>query len=322
MPAGPLPTGIVWTVTCFTGSIRETLLASTFATQTEPAPAVTALGEAPTATWPVSPPFEGRKMPTVSADTAAAVAASGPLLPRVVSTTATTAAAAATTPAAARTSRRRGRPAFAGAPVRGGGNLEGRPSTTSWYTRSGRSMSLSCLLAQVLQRDPGGKVVVDELCGRVRQQHLAAVRGCGDAGAAVQADPVVPLVSDQRLAGVEPHPDPALDTVRPLLGGERALGADRRLDGVLGAGEREEERVALVVHLAPALGLDGGPQDPAMGREKLAVPVPELLQEPRRALDVGEEHRHRPSGQRTTSAHRAIVPQLATCTTRGIGLNL
>jgi hypothetical protein len=46
MPAGPLPTGMVWATTWFTGSIRETVPASTFAAQSEPSPPAIAPGDA------------------------------------------------------------------------------------------------------------------------------------------------------------------------------------------------------------------------------------------------------------------------------------
>ena len=83
--------------------------------------------------------------------------------------------------------------------------------------------------------------------------------------------------------------------------GERALGLDRRVGRVLGAREREEERVALRVDLGAAASLHGAAHDPPVVVHDLRVVVAELLQQPRRALDVAEEEGDRSAGKR---AHR------------------
>ena len=50
--------------TCFAGSMRETLCASRFATQSEPAPVVRAVGDAPTVDRALVRPSEASRMPT------------------------------------------------------------------------------------------------------------------------------------------------------------------------------------------------------------------------------------------------------------------
>jgi hypothetical protein len=81
------------------------------------------------------------------------------------------------------------------------------------------------------------------------------------------------------------------------VGGQSSLrehgGAER---GVRGR-EREEERLTLVVDLAPASLFDGRAQDLLMLGEDGSVLLAQLLQEPGRALDVREEERDRPRRQ-------------------------
>src|SRR6185503_3135581 len=77
-----------------------------------------------------------------------------------------------------------------------------------------------------------------------------------------------------------------------------ALRLDCGTDGVACAREGEEERVALVVDLDPVHRLEGRPDESTMRREQLAVEVAELLQQLRRALDVGEDERDRSARER------------------------
>jgi hypothetical protein len=71
--------------------------------------------------------------------------------------------------------------------------------------------------------------------------------------------------------------------------GERALAVHGGANGVPRARERVEERVALRVDLAAPGGLEDLAQEPAVVGHDLPVAIAEFLQQPRRALDVGEE---------------------------------
>ena len=90
---------------------------------------------------------------------------------------------------------------------------------------------------------------------------------------------------------MQAHPDPHLGAPRPFVLCERALSFDRCPHGVLRAREREEERVALRVDLAARRRLEGAAQEPPLVGQHLPVVVAELLQQARRALDVGEQER-------------------------------
>ena len=88
---------------------------------------------------------------------------------------------------------------------------------------------------------------------------------------------------------------------RELLG-RRDGGGERGGRG----GEGDEERVALRVDLDAAAGAEGGAQDAPVLGERVGVALgAERVQELRRALDVGEEERHRPGGQ--CALHRGIM---------------
>ena len=70
---------------------------------------------------------------------------------------------------------------------------------------------------------------------------------------------------------------------------ERILRRLRACDGVRGACEGDEEGVALRVDLDAAVSRERlAERAPVLG-EHVGVPLAELVQEPRRALDVGEE---------------------------------
>ena len=111
----------------------------------------------------------------------------------------------------------------------------------------------------------------------------------------VEAD--VALVDELGLARVEadPHPQDALR--RPPLRADRALEVDGRRDRVAGAGEDEERAVPGPVHLVPVPTARRLPHQLPQARADRPVPVSERVQEPRRALDVGEEERDRPDRQ-------------------------
>src|SRR5205809_5939258 len=103
-----------------------------------------------------------------------------------------------------------------------------------------------------------------------------------------------------QLAGVQAHPH--LD----LAGRERLLtlrSGSQRFDWI---GEGIQERIPLCVDLDAAVSGEGGAQQPAMLRERIDVGgFAELLEEPRRPLDIGQQHRD--DSERTWIRHTATV---------------
>ena len=133
------------------------------------------------------------------------------------------------------------------------------------------------MLAEIAQ------AVAGQVMRRLADEHLAAVAGSRDPRRAVDVDADVTLLRDERFAGVEAHSD----TERAVL--ERPLGVGRSTQRVGRAREGDKERVALRVDLDAAVSGEGVAQDPTVLSENAGVGVAELVKEPRRALDVGEE---------------------------------
>ena len=94
-----------------------------------------------------------------------------------------------------------------------------------------------------------------------------------------------------------PDPQPVRLLVRPRLGGERALDLGRGGDRVPRAREREEDAVTGPVDLRAAVRRGGLAHELAHARPRGREPLAEQVEEPRRALDVGEEERDRPRRQ-------------------------
>ncbi len=126
---------------------------------------------------------------------------------------------------------------------------------------------------------------VDESVGRLREQHLPAVTGRGDAGSFVHVEAHIPLVGELGLPAVQPH----TDADRSVVEGSLRVGGG--CDGVRRPREGDEEGITLRVDLDPAVSAERIPHDPAMLVERRPVLVAELVQELRRALHVGEEQR-------------------------------
>jgi hypothetical protein len=149
------------------------------------------------------------------------------------------------------------------------------------------------VLAEVAQVE----VVRDEVASRLREQHLASVRGAHDPGRTVDVHADVALVRHLRLARVQSHPH-----AHPTIC-ERALRLLCSRGPIVRALERNEERVALRVDLDAVVAPERLPQQPTMVRQDVDVAVTELLEESRRALDVGEEQRDG-SGRQLAHADR------------------
>jgi hypothetical protein len=126
------------------------------------------------------------------------------------------------------------------------------------------------------------------------KQHLPAVADRGEAGGAVEAHPEVAAVRELGLGGVDADPHPDLDALRPGLVAVAPLHRNRGGDRVLRPWERDEERLALCVDFVAAVFSDRIADELVMARQHAAVLGAELLEQPRGALDVGEEEGHGP----------------------------
>jgi hypothetical protein len=153
---------------------------------------------------------------------------------------------------------------------------------------------LQAMLSEVQELDTGRKLFLDELTGGAREKDLTAVTGGADTGCTMDAEADVALPADGRLGCVDADADAYLLSMGPRVVRERALRQEGRGDGVLRAGEGDEERVALRVDLVTARSLEGGAKQALMLGQDAAVLVAKRFQQARRAFDVAEEERDRP----------------------------
>ena len=179
-----------------------------------------------------------------------------------------------------RRSRPRGRRAAVTSPgrfeggsiVRSGRASSAAPITSSRWSCAGSSKSLTARSpSSTSRRRPVGPAA--RAPGRPtarRDDDLAAVAGGGDAGGVVHVDADVVLgvawraaVAKPPLALVEAHPDAERRLGRPRLGGERPLGGDGGVGGILRSLEGREERVTL--------GLDDDAAGPSIAVAQQAV---------------------------------------------------
>jgi hypothetical protein len=114
-------------------------------------------------------------------------------------------------------------------------------------------------------------------------RNLPAITRGGDPRRPVDVDADVALVGDERLAGMDAHPDADRAVV------ERPLGRGRGRERIGRAVEGHEEGVTLGVYLDAAVALEGLTQEPSVLGQRLRVGVAELVQQTRRPFDVGEE---------------------------------
>ena len=145
-----------------------------------------------------------------------------------------------------------------------------------------------------------GGLALQEPARGLGEDDLPSVRGRGDARGPMNVDPDVTLVGHEWLTRVDAHAyanRAAVERVPRLVCGG---------NGVSGAGERDEEGIALGVHFDALVSRERLPQDSSMLVEQIGVAPPVLLQESCRALDVREEEGDG-AGRQLGPAHRAIL---------------
>ena len=163
--------------------------------------------------------------------------------------------------------------------VRVGDRLQRREgSLPNWKIGTGRDV-LEAVLAEV------GELAVDEHGGRTGEEHLTAVAGGGDARAEWTSSPTYP---SSVSSGV-----PVCKPMRTWIGPPRAPRSSLPRPRARPARRKgEEERVSLRVHLHSAVAAQASRITPPVLGKRLGVRLgAELVQQLRRALDVGEEER-------------------------------
>jgi len=172
--------------------------------------------------------------------------------------------------------------------------------------RHGQVEVLQPVLAEVLH------LRIDQLLRLRGQQDLAAVTDRRYPRAKMDILAHIPLADDVRPAGVQP--DTHFD--RPLR--ELALDFGRGRDRRGCAREGHEERIALRVHLDAAVPGAALADDAPVLEERVRVRLrPELVQQPRRALDVGEQEGH--GSRREVAPHGGMMRQMRVYVTGASG---
>ena len=184
--------------------------------------------------------------------------------------------------------------------VQGPGREEvGRESLDHQVVQAHREVEvLEAVLAEVAHGGPLGDGVLDQAAGGAGDDHLAAVGRPGDPGRPVDVDADVVVPAQHPLAGVQAHPHPHREPLRPGVGGQAPLGRHRGPDRRHRAREGGEERVALGADLDPVPVPDGPAQDGRVLVPDRRVASAQLLEQPGRALDVGEQEGDGPGRQR------------------------
>ena len=156
---------------------------------------------------------------------------------------------------------------------------------------------LQPVLTEIPERDIGRQLVGDQLARGARDQHLPAVAGRADPRRAVdvQTDVVVQSRRRPRRCG---RP---CARARPTPSGQRLATASARCAATAAATasrrprEGDEEGVTLGVDLATVVRVERRAQHALMLGEHLGVAAAQPRQQPRRALDVGEQERDGPA---------------------------
>src|SRR6476646_6287401 len=107
----------------------------------------------------------------------------------------------------------------------------------------------------------------------------------------MHAEPLVALLAERGLTGMDADPDPDLHFIGPVLLSERTLSSDRRCHRFLRPAEGHDEGIALRADLTPAMLPEGRAEQPVVLQEQILVTIAQPDHQPGRALDVAEQQR-------------------------------
>src|ERR1700736_4783858 len=151
------------------------------------------------------------------------------------------------------------------------------------------SKVLEAMLAEIAQAHPVRQILGHKGSAGVREENLASVRGPANAGRPMDVYPHVSGLRDARLAGVQPHADSYDCLVGPRMAQNALLCRDRRLQRLACGREGGKDRIPLRVDLLAAFFLNRRADQQSALRQDVRIVVPQLLEETRGALDVGEK---------------------------------
>jgi hypothetical protein len=127
----------------------------------------------------------------------------------------------------------------------------------------------------------------------------------------VHVEPGVVAVGDHGFSGMKAHADLDRGAVRPRKRRQRALPGYRGGSGSLRAREHDEEGVALGVDLDTALGRECGTKKAPVLVPQQRLTIADLLRQPCRSLDLGEQEGERAAGEILASGPHASTGAIA-----------
>jgi hypothetical protein len=151
------------------------------------------------------------------------------------------------------------------------------------------SQVLQTVEGEVTQHEIVGQIRLDEGSSGVRNQDLAAVPSSRDARCPMNVHADVIIAGESALSGMQTHPH-AKRTWGGMCG-ERPLDPCGGLGRSQSAREHHEEGVALRAYFDSIVFQDRVPDDATVLLEEFDVALPQLLEEPGRPLNIGEEER-------------------------------
>ncbi len=158
------------------------------------------------------------------------------------------------------------------------------------------------IAAQIGQPHPVGQPIHHQRFGHPRHDRLPTMRQIADTrGAVDRRTRVVALIAQLNLAGMHADAYPDRSERRPLQ-------RQRARHRIRGPRERGHEAVALALldRTHPVISGDGLVHRPVQQRQRGGHLLGLGLPQPRRALDIGQQQRHRPGRQQL--AHTQFTP--------------
>jgi hypothetical protein len=161
------------------------------------------------------------------------------------------------------------------------------------------------VLPEVEEPDAARQLALNQFGCTRREKGLPTVRSAHDTGSVVNVEARVESLRLHRLARVEA--DPHLDWLAlPAVFRQCLLSGQGACDSISGVREREVEAIPLHLHLNASVADESLPeQSPVLSQGPHILLTAELLQHPRRSLDIREKERDCASGELSGHAVQA-----------------
>ena len=119
----------------------------------------------------------------------------------------------------------------------------------------------------------------------------------GDPGSLMNSQCHIPPVDWYCLTSVQTHAHTDSHVRGPRFGEQGSLSGNASGDSRLGPSEREEQSIALGVHLHAALAGHSAPEELPVPLQYPGVAIPDTPKQPSRTLDVSKHKGHSPAGK-------------------------